>query len=410
MNMDEPIVMFEETKDISGNQDSDPEHQELKDVPDSQHPNQEIQPSIEEPQSDQTNEVPSESSLHTLTSDIVNGDSDGDPNEIIDAVTPKEIFINGSFACNPVGLFKNARDFTECYQAVVLSLTVEKSLNIQLGYRLKAIIIHRIQTAIINVFSKFCKKDKQSGHDLMFLLGNFTYDYFQLITTHFKQIYKESKPFFDAYFADDERKLSYEMIKSLFLESVSVKNNKNAVAKEPTHSNSDDNCQKVFAGLHITTVTDSHIRGFATYIYQMIERAIEQRSIIVAYTLLYLYNILMHGIQIATKACHLKDELPLEFLHAIISGELIINAQPVVDYLFDTETQFERKFPVECALIIQATHIAGKLNDPRNKFVDTKEILSETLLYKPQSQTKKESASSSSSSSSSSSFFGGFFG
>ncbi len=118
----------------------------------------------------------------------------------------------------------------------------------------------------------------------------------------------------------------------------------------------------------------------------------------------------MHGIQIATKVCHLKDELPLEFLHAIISGELIINAQPVVDYLFDTETQFERKFPVECALIIQATHIAGKLNDPRNKFVDTKEILSETLLYKPQSQTKKESASSSSSSSSSSSFFGGFFG
>jgi hypothetical protein len=388
-----------------------------------QNPETEVLSTTEEPQnvsdSNQSNEgspnpipasIPdptlSTISVIPIVENEVDGDSDGDKNELIVPEGGELVYLDTHFKCFLTAYQqKRFESFSDYYSALVLSLSVEKSVNIQHGYRLKASIVHLIQAAIVNVFSTFYIDSKVDKKTLGFFIKGFTEEYFELITTNFKSIFKESKIFFENYFADNDRNLSHAHLQQLFLSSISITNNKCNGRSDPALD--ENTCRQVFDDLYTTTIHDTNYRGYGQFIYSMIERAIEQRSIIVAYTILYLYNVLMSIARATWEPfvfSHKIEKSP--FLSSILSGTLILKSQPVIEYLFDTKIKFEKYFPVECALIIHATQISNQLNGATGSYVDPKKFLSKTLSIgdQPQSVSKESVAPSSSSSS----FFGLF--
>lgn len=291
--------------------------------------------------------------------------------------------------------------FDRRFRDLVSQISIEKIENLQLGFTQKAILFHTIQTAFLNIFLKICEIPDGDGFEeglkLYLILENFKNSYMKFITVHLTSVFKKTKTILDEFFKNDEREMSHEFLSSLFFDTVDVfPSPAGDFQTKPSKVNSLDNASCIFFNMHMQSVSDSYLNVFSGYIYDNIKRAIEQRFIIAAYTLIYFYNTILqmaYCINLHKESSKPKNVDFTQF-RFMITGILMTYSRQVTRHLFDPAEKFDYFFPLECSLIIQSTTLAKKLENPAARAQELSRLTSE----KPTPE----------SSSSSSGFFGFF--
>ncbi len=278
--------------------------------------------------------------------------------------------------------------FEEFMQELTVEMSVEKATHIRLGFTRKANAVHLIQSAIMQIFSTMCETTKENGVILKLIMQAFSDDYFRFILEYMSPIFKYTKPILDAHFENDCRELSHEFLKHLFETPVELKNVQFANFNWAGQQGMGSDIPAVFSKLYISVSMDSPWRTFSEYIYKNIERAIEQRFVLVAYTLIYLYNSIMQ-VTIHNQGDFFTNKgIPSRLFNVTVSGLLITYTQSVVRYLFSPLTRFEHFFPGECVLIIQSTVMAEKINNPSERVKELKRLTSK----KPANESQESSS------------------
>lgn len=288
--------------------------------------------------------------------------------------------------------------FSDHIRELVIEISIEKATNLQLGFMKKATIVNLIQTSILNIFEKLCTETKENSELLKTILKIFNDEYFEFITKHLNSILKRTKPLLDDYFSNETREMNHSFLKSLFFDSITIKNAMNFnLANEKKVKN---NAAAILAHLLDIGTKETLQKAFAEYIYTSIERAVEQRAIIIAYVILYLFNFINYIIIVLEKEIRAQKFTKPPFLPALVSGILISNTQHVIRFLFDPRDRFERLFSMEAAFIMQSNEMRQKTQDPRN----SADFLKKLTEKNPSQEPQKPSPSSSST------FFSSFFG
>lgn len=291
--------------------------------------------------------------------------------------------------------------FSDHIRELVIEISIEKATNLQLGFTKKATTVNLIQTSILNIFKELCSETKKNSELLATILKIFNDEYFEFITKHLNSILKRTKPILDEYFSNENREMNHSFIKSLFFDSVTIKNAMNFNLANEKKVKLKDNAAAILAHLFDIATKETLQKSFAEYIYASIERAVEQRSIIIAYVILYLFNFINYIVVVLEKEIRVQKFTKPPFLPAFVSGVLISNTQHVIRFLFDPRDRFERLFSMEAALIIQSNEMRQRTQDPRH----SAEFLKKLTEKNPSRELQKPSPSSSSST-----FFSSFFG
>lgn len=283
---------------------------------------------------------------------------------------------------------KSLTSFEDHLRELTTQISIEKVENFGLGFRKKGDINHIIQTAIIHIFSKLCEGTVDDGIILQHILENFKEAYLKFITSHLAVVFKTTKPLLDDFFKNNEREMTYEFLLSLFLESVKLSSSPASnFQTEPLKVNSINNMYDLLGYLRIQGISDSYLSDFSRYIYENIKRAIEQRFIIAAYTLLYYYTAILqiayyiniHDVFTKTKG------MDNSYVKSMITGILISFTQSLTRYLFHPAEKFDYFFPLECSLIIQSTAMAEKIKNPLTRATELAKLTSSKPTPEPSS-------------------------